>query len=171
MYRCLSFLLLCSIWSCKNEKQQLESVLALKEMKQLPILEKVSSKILNAPDRSYFLRAEADLIATVNLDALEPEDITIEGKKVKLIIPKPTLSPISITASNLHLVYTKDHNDITLSKDDENAFLAQANQQFYADFTNTPLLSEAEANATQFLSSYLKALGYSTINIRFKEAH
>ena len=169
MYRILSFLTICFLFACTSEKQRQESVLALKQLQQIPIMELSVSKIIQPKQQAYFINIETTVQASLDLNQLSANDIESNGEKIRLVLPKPLISPIKLQPNNLHLVYPKDNNGIPWNEQQEKMVLSQAEQELYQKLESIQIRSEAETKTTAFISVYLKAIGYSSIHIRFKD--
>jgi CRISPR/Cas system-associated protein Csx1 len=179
MRRSLPYLLMIILLSCNNREKEMNDVLAFKEMNELATVEYVVTKIVKAEDnqtwykfgdRKILMSCEASIKAGIDFSNINEGDITIEGKSISLVLPKAHFISMNIKPEDVRVEYVETglfRDDFTTSERD--ALLAQGEKQIRNSTEALGVIAAAEANASLFISNYLKMLGYNRINIRFSK--
>ncbi len=176
MRRYAPYWLLFLIFSCNKEKEKTE-VLALKEMSELATVEYIVTKIVRAEDnktwfkvgdRKILMSCEASIKAGIDFSQIGEEDVTIDGKSIMMVLPKAHLISMNIKPEDVRVEYieTGFFRD-EFSTAERDALLVQGEKQIRSSVESLGVLGAAEANASLFISNYLKTLGFNRINIRF----
>jgi hypothetical protein len=169
-------LLILLLFSCTRKDPRTE-VLALREMSELATVEYVVTKIIRANDnktwykigeRKILMSCEASVKAGIDFSKIGEDDITIEGKSIRMVLPKAHLISLNIDPGDVRVEYTETglFRD-KFSAGERDALLAQGEKQIRNSAEVLGVMEAAEANASLFLSNYLKMLGYERINIRY----
>lgn len=172
---CLLFIYGCTPVSKKRSEKQ--AVMALQNMSDLATAEYVVTKIIKANDdktwykagdRKIILSCKASIVAGIDLSKLTPDDITINGDAITLILPHAKLLYVDIKPEDVRTAY----EDVSLfrtqfSAAEKNALAIQAEKQIIESAPSLGVFVTAETNATLFIDNFLKNLGYKNIQIRF----
>jgi Protein of unknown function (DUF4230) len=175
----LCSLLLCTgiLFSCGNKKKATQEILALRELSDLTTVEYTVTKMVKANDnktwfkfgdRKILMSCEAQLKAGIDLSKLAADNISISGKSIRLSLPKAKLISLNLPAEKIQVEYA----DVgflrnNFSTADRDALLTQAEGQIRSSVDSLGVLQTAEANATLFISNFLRKLGYEKIDIQF----
>jgi len=171
------YLLLFLLVSCKDKRQPVNEVLSLKELNELVTVEYVVSKIIKANDdqtwykpgdRKILMTCEATLKAGIDFSAIRPDNISVTDKDIRLVLPRATLFSVSIPPENIKVAYEEvGVFRSRFSPAERDALATQAQQQIVQSADSLGILAAAEANASLFVSNFLKKLGYRQISIHF----
>ncbi len=165
--------------ACKNNRQPGVEVLALKEMNELVTVEYVVNKIIKANDnttwykpgdRKILMTCEATLKAGIDFSVITPENISVSGQDISLVLPRASLFSVSIRPEDIKVAYEEVgvfRSGFNAAERD--ALAAQAQQQITQSVDSLGVLSTAETNASLFVSNFLKKMGYRRISIRFED--
>lgn len=163
--------------SCQNQQERLNQVLSIREMGELATTEYSITKIVKANDnkswykigdRKILISVDAIIKAGVDLQAIKVGDITIDGKKISLVLPPPKLISIQIPPDKIRVAYEEVGVLRTRYDNSErDALLAQAETQIKAAVTETGILSTTEINTRLVMTAFLKKLGYEDISVQF----
>ncbi len=156
----------------------------LKELRSLNRLETASftvEKIIDAGtsgnafseflygDR-ILLIANGQIIAGFDLSNLKEEEVVINGKEIKLILPKPQIL-VTTLDNNKTRVYDRKRGILSQGdKDLEAKARLAAEQSIYEAACKGNILEEASNNARKQLGALLKALGFETVTIEIPQA-
>jgi Protein of unknown function (DUF4230) len=173
-------LLIAGLVSCntKSLPKQKQEVLALKEMNELATAEYTITKIVKASDnKTWFKFGERKILisctgiikAGIDLSSLNEENISINDKDITLYLPAAKIITLNIPAENIKV----EHQQTGFWRDqfnneEQNALMAQAEQQIRSTSDSLGILQSAQTNAQYFISGFLKRLGYKTVSIEFK---
>jgi len=164
--------------SCRRN-DPVSQVLALRETSELATVEYVVTKIIRASDdktwykigeRKILMSCEATVKAGIDFSAIAEDDVTIDGRSIRLVLPKAHMISLNIDPQRVRVEYTETgllRDEFSAAERDN--LLSQGEQQIRRSAEVLGVLDEAETNASLFLSNYLKALGYERINIRFAD--
>lgn len=164
--------------ACKDKGQPGAEVLALKEMNELVTVEYVVNKIIRANDnqtwykpgdRKILMTCEATLKAGIDFSLITPEDITVSGQDISLVLPRASLFSVNMRPEDIKVAYEEVGVFRSgFSAAERDALAAQAQQQITQSVDSLGILNTAEANASLFVSNFLKKMGYRLISIRFE---
>jgi hypothetical protein len=169
-------LLIFFLLSCSREKK-VNEVFALREMSELATVEYIVTKIIRANDdktwykvgdRKILMSCEASVKAGIDMSAIREENINIDGKEIRMVLPKAHLISINIKPEDVRVEYeeTGIFRD-NFSSAERDLLMAQGEKQIRNSIDSLGVLQTAETNASLFVSNYLKQLGYDRIHIRF----
>lgn len=172
-------LLLVFLLNCSTKKEKMQQVLQLREMGELATTEYTVTKIVKANDnrtwykigdRKILLSVEARIKAGTDLSKLKPEQVQIDGKQISLLLPPPKLIALNIPPEKIKVEYEETGLlRQSFNNAERDALIAQAEQQIRAGIGELGILSAAEKSTRQYIQSFLRQLGYETIEIRFDE--
>jgi len=164
--------------SCANKEVPKEQeILALKEMNQLVTVEYVVNKIIKANDnqtwykvgdRKILMDCEATLKAGIDFSKINTNSISIQEKEIVLTLPHATLFSINLKPENIKVAYEEVgafRNNF--SSQERNELAAQAQTQIQSSAASLGVLQTAEANASLFVSNFLRNLGYQKVTVQF----
>jgi hypothetical protein len=152
-----------------------QQILALREMSDMATVEYVVTKIIKANDnktwyklgdRKILMSCRATIKAGIDLAAIKPENIQIEGKKLTLAIPSAKIIALNMPPEDIVVEYQDiDPLRSAFKAGERDALAAQAEAQIRTGIADMGILQTAEANAKQFLTQFLQRLGYADIVI------
>lgn len=160
---------------------QQQEILALKEMNELVTVEYVVSKIIKANDnktwyklgdRKILMTCQATLKGGIDFSKLDESRIAINDKTITLVLPRATLFSINIRPEDIKVAYEEVgplRAEFSSQERDQLATQAQVQIQNSAD--SLGVLKTAEANASIFVSSFLRNLGYEKVTVTFDNNH
>ena len=113
------------------------------------------------------LVAVGDVEAGVNLSSITKDDAQVDGKSVRIRLPKPEISSVSLDEEKTHL-YDRDQGILRLRPDDSLVEEARKDAQgeLLAAARQNDILTTAESNAEDTVRAFLTTLGYE--EVRFK---
>jgi Protein of unknown function (DUF4230) len=174
-YRGLAFVFL--LVACQNRADRLQQVLAVKELGDLATTEYSITKIVKASDdqtwykigdRKILIAVEATLKAGIDLRAIEPEDISINGSTITLKLPEPKLISLQLPPDKIKVAYEEiGLLRTTFNNAERDALLTQAEQQITKAAADTGIFQTTQKNTRQFLTAFLQKLGFEKITINF----
>lgn len=165
--------------SCRQEEKQLDHVMALQQMNELATVEYVVTKIIRADDnktwyklgdRKILMNCKATLTAGIDLASITPQQVSITDKTIRLSLPHARLISVNIKPEDISVAYeTIDLFRQPFSAQERNTLAVQAETQLKSSVAELGIIQTAEANASLFVSNFLKRLGYEQINISFDQ--
>ena len=108
------FIMLVFMISCKSSKEDINEVLALREMSELATVEYVVTKIIRASDdqtwykigdRKILMSCEATVKAGIDFSKIREEDIRIDGKQISLQLPRAHVISMNIKPEDVRVEY------------------------------------------------------------------
>jgi hypothetical protein len=170
----LSLLLL----SCKdNKEQQMQEVLALKQMSDLATAQYVVTKIIKANDnktwyklgdRKILISCKATLIAGIDLSAITADNVHITDKDIDLQLPHAKLISLNIKPEDVQKEYeAEDILRDPFTSEERNNLAIQAETQIKNSVPSLGILEAGEKNATLFITNFLTRLGYQKVTVHF----
>lgn len=170
-------LLLVLLLSCQTTQDRIARVLVIREMGDLATTEYTITKIVKASDnktwykvgdRKILMSVEATIRAGIDLKAIQPDDVQIDGKTIQLTLPAPKLISLSIPPDKISVAY-QDIGLLRMEYDnaERDALLTQGEQQIRKDIAATGIFETTKVHTTQFLTAFLQELGFEDIRIQF----
>jgi Protein of unknown function (DUF4230) len=170
----LSLLLL----SCKdNKEQQMQEVLALKQMSDLATAQYVVTKIIKANDnktwykpgdRKILISCKATLTAGIDLSAITADNVHITDKDIDLQLPHAKLISLNIKPEDVQKEYeAEDILRDPFTSEERNDLAIQAETQIKNSVPSLGILEAGEKNATLFITNFLTRLGYQKVTVHF----
>ncbi|HTB53106.1 MAG TPA: DUF4230 domain-containing protein [Ferruginibacter sp.] len=163
--------------SCNTKERQMQEVMVLQQMSELATAQYVVTKIIKANDnrtwykygdRKILMSCRATLTSGIDLAAITPNNIRIDGKDIDLQLPHAKLISLNIKPEDVQKVYEAD--DLfrdPFSSAERNAMAIQAEDQIKNSVDSLGVLQTGEKNATLFITNFLTRLGYKKITIHF----
>jgi hypothetical protein len=170
----LSLLLL----SCKdNKEQQMQEVLALKQMSDLATAQYVVTKIIKANDnktwyklgdRKILISCKAIVTAGIDLSAITADNVHITDKDIDLQLPHAKLISLNIKPEDVQKEYeAEDILRDPFTSEERNDLAIQAETQIKNSVPSLGILEAGEKNATLFITNFLTRLGYQKVTVHF----
>ena len=176
-------LLLILLVSCKYfqpDKPEPLSLMQLQEMADMATVEFTVSKIVkatNSPawykygDRRILISCKARIIAGVDMSEMKDEDMEINGSTIRLEIPGAKLIALNMDPESISEEYVKTgFFRSPFSNEDRYDLLQQAEAQIRDSIEEMGIIQTAEANAVLFFESWLRLLGFESIQVVVKES-
>jgi hypothetical protein len=167
----------CMLTACgKSKLAKEQEILVLREMSNLVTTEYVVTKIIKANDnqtwykagdRKILMSCRASIQAGIDLSAIQASSIDLQGKSVTLQLPPAKVIAVNMPPENIVVEYQDvDFFRSPFKAGERDALAAQAESQIRSGAATMGILRTAEANAKQFLTGFLKRLGYEQIIIQ-----
>jgi hypothetical protein len=145
-------------------------VLGIQSMSQLATAKYTIQTIVEVEDRGFFgpltkdrilLRANADVLAGIDLSVTKAENVQTNGDSVTITLPAPALVSKDIT----YQVYDRQQGWFAATnKDLQSAAEAQARADIVRTACEKGILHEAQMNAESALRSFLLNLGFKQVS-------
>lgn len=102
--------------------------------------------------------------AGVNLSSLKKDDVRVDGKSVRIRLPKPEVSSVSLDEEKTRL-YDRDQGILRLRPDETLVEEARkdAQDELLAAASQNDILTTAESNAEDTVRTFLTTLGYKEV--------
>jgi hypothetical protein len=117
--------------------------------------------------------AYGEVVAGVDLGQVRPEDVRGEGSKVTVVLPRAVILSSKVDPDRTRIYKVEqDFLDELLGEDnvDKDLMLqsqAQAEQEIVAGAVENGILQQAETSAQVMLTQFLRALGFTDVEIIF----
>jgi hypothetical protein len=145
-------------------------VQGIQSISQLATAKYTIQTIVEIEDQGFFgpltsdrilLRANADVLAGIDLGAIDAEQVRTNGESVAIVLPPPMLVSKDIT----YQVYDRQRGWFAATnKDLQSAAEAQARADIVATACEKGILKEAQANAESSLRVFLLNMGFKQIS-------
>jgi hypothetical protein len=153
------------------------TIVALQQMQDLATVEYTLTKVVKASDdatwfkfgdRKILITCEASVKAGIDFTQVDPKYVQLEGKTILLQLPAPKILSVNMPPQNIRVAYQeidffRDHFSVA----EQNSLMQQAERQIITQSREMGILQEAEKNTREWLTRYLKQLGYQNIDIQF----
>jgi hypothetical protein len=175
----LSILFFSSFISCSNKSilEQKEEILGLKDMNDLATAEYTITKVVKANDnetwfkvgdRKILLSCTGIIKAGIDLSLLNEKNIDIRDKQVSIKLPPTKIISVSIPPEHIKLEYQRvGFWRDNFNNAEQNELMVQAEAQIRHIADSIGIIKSAETNASQFITGFLKRLGYHNINLSY----
>ena len=167
--------------SCEKKlPDPIETISALKQIKNLATVEYTVTKVVKANDnlvwykageRKILITCEARIKAGIDLDQLTPGDISISGKSVSIHLPQPKILSVNLPPQNIKVAYSEVgffRDDFT--SQERNELVAQAEKQMWAAGKSLGILEQAKLNTQSFLTGFLVQSGFEKVTLTYDKA-
>lgn len=176
LFACCSLLFGCA----KNRlPTPTETLATLRQMQDLATVEYTVSKVVKANDdqtwykfgdRKILITCEADIKAGIDLKDVTAKNITLNDKKIAIVLPTPKILSVNIAPENINVAFEDVGFFRTLfTNADRTALLAQAEQQIRNSGEELGILNQAKINTQLFLTSFLRQLGFEEVVLTFEQ--
>jgi hypothetical protein len=106
------------------------------------------------------LRASGDVFAGIDLAALEPDSLEVDGRRVTILLPEPTL----VSSDIVYDVFDRNRGIFApTNKDLQSLAEQQAREDIVRTACEKGILEEARRNAETTLSAFVTNLGYDEV--------
>lgn len=179
MFKKSIYLLLYMLAGCQtNSHKKVQEVLSLRELHELVTVEYVVNKIIRASDdktwykigdRKILMTCEATLRAGIDFSGISMSHIQANNKDITLTLPHATLFSVNIKPEDIRVVYEETGTfRSSFSAQERDMLAAQAQEQIQYSADSLGILQTAEANASLFVSNFLRNMGYEKVTVQFK---
>ena len=166
--------------SCKDKMpDNIETISALKNLQDLATVEYTVTKVVKANDniawykpgeRKILITCQASVKAGIDLGALQPDDVSIDGKSIRIKLPEPRILTVNMPPEKIKVAYS----EIGLFRDDftsaeRDALLAQAESQVWAAGDALGIKGQAKLNTQTFMNNFLMQLGFEKIELTYEK--
>ncbi len=167
------------ICGCGKQPTPINDILSMKEMSDLATVEYTVTKIIKASDnktwykigdRNILMHCEADIKAGIDMRLINLNSFSIHDKSIIVNLPTPKIISINIPHEKIATEYQEIgffRTDFTAKERDNLA--KQAENQINNSIESTGILEQAKVNTGMFVTNFLKRLGYTNIQIHYKD--
>lgn len=166
-----------------RKEKAIQVIDKIKSEKQLGLVEYEVEKIVKAKEdgRKFFIlkskkeilcSCKAYLKAGIDLSGFNPmTDMAIDPDEtmITLSLPAPTLLSLNIPIDEVEILYEKTQNSKGFTLADLNEILRQGEAQISASVPDLGILEDAKQNARLFFEPLFKRLGFTSVQVEFKE--
>lgn len=165
----------------KKEKA-IQTIDKIKSEKQLGLVEYEIRKIVKAKETGGFFilktkkmilcSCKAYLKAGIDLNGFDPmTDFVIDPDEtmVTLTLPTPTLLSLNMPVDSVEVLYEKTKLSKGFSVTDLNELLRQGEVQIRESVPELGIIDDAKRNARLFFEPLFKHLGFTTVQVNFKD--
>ena len=165
-----------------RKEQAIQVIDKVKSERQLGLVEYEVQKIVKANEtggwfilksnRVILCSCKAYLKAGIDLSRFNPmTDVSIDPDEtmITLTLPAPTLLSLNMPIDAVEILYEKAKNSKGFSVTDLNELLRQGEAQIYASVPDLGILEDAKRNARLFFEPLFKRLGFTSVQVDFKE--
>ncbi len=164
--------------SCKKvTPTSAETIVALQQMQELATVEYTVQKVVKASDDKTWYKygdlkilitCEAKVKAGIDFSALDTRYVSISGKDISIQMPEAKIISVQLPPEKINVAYQETGFFRTrFSVAEQNELMKQAETQVVAQANKLGILKEAENNTRQWLTGYLRNLGYEKIDLQF----
>jgi Protein of unknown function (DUF4230) len=154
-----------------------ETVASLQELQELATVEYTITKVVKANDdktwykfgdRKILITSEATVKAGIDFSALAEKNITVNGKKISILLPAPKILSVNLPPENIKVAF----QDVSMfrsqfSSGERDGLLAQAEAQIRSSGNELGILEQAKTNTQLFLSNFFMQLGFEEVKLSF----
>ncbi len=154
-----------------------ETVASLQELQELATVEYTITKVVKANDdqtwykfgdRKILITSEATVKAGIDFSALAEKNITVNGKKISILLPAPKILSVNLPPENIKVAF----QDVSMFRSqftsgERDGLLAQAEAQIRNSGNELGILEQAKTNTQLFLSNFLIQLGFEEVKLSF----
>ena len=164
-----------------RKEKAIQVIDKVKSEKQLGLVEYEVQKIVKAQDskgwiikqkRALLCSCKAYLKAGIDLGGFNPmTDVAIDPDEtmITLTLPAPTLLSLNIPIDEVEILYEKTKNSQGFKLQELNELLRQGEAQISASVPDLGILEDAKRNARLFFEPLFKRLGFTSVQVEFKE--
>ena len=166
-----------------RKEKAIQVIDKIKSEKQLGLVEYEVQKIVKAKEagHKYFIlkskkevlcSCKAYLKAGIDLGGFNPmTDVTIDPDEtmITLTLPAPTLLSLNVPIQEVEILYEKTQNSQGFKLAELNELLRQGEAQIRESVPELGIMDDARQNARLFFEPLFKQLGFSSVQVIFKE--
>ena len=171
----------CGQRSPSRKDKAIVTIDKIKSEKQLGLVEYEVRKIVKGKDKAWYpagdkmilCSCKAYLKAGIDLEGFNPmTDVTVneDESMITLLLPSPTLLSLNMPVDSIDVRYQKKEvlsKPFTLAQ--INDMLRQGEDQIRESVPELGILDDARRNARQFFEPLFKHLGFTTVQVNFKD--
>ena len=187
VFDCILFAVIClaaiALQSCSKHKPSMQDLVKertqqISEVSQFSTVEYTVKKVIKAEDNAWYKIGERKILFTctaylkagvdLNNFSIQNVEINESSKSAVITLPHAELMSVNIPPDEIHLVYQKvGLLRSNFSAAQRNALIKQGEQDIINDIDNIGILQQAEDNATQWMKTYFKQLGFDNVTVKF----
>ena len=166
-----------------RKEKAIQVIDKVKSEKQLGLVEYEVRKIVKAKDaghKFFFIPSKKEILcsckaylkAGIDLSGFNPmTDVAIDPDEtmITLTLPAPTLLSLNIPIDEVEILYEKTKNSQGFKLQELNELLRQGEAQISASVPDLGILEDAKRNARLFFEPLFKRLGFTSVQVEFKE--
>ena len=166
-----------------RKEKAIQVIDKIKSEKQLGLVEYEVQKIVKAKDEGhkfFFIQSKKEILcsctaylkAGIDLGGFNPmTDVSIDPDEtmITLTLPAPTLLSLNMPIDGVEILYEKTKNSQGFRLAELNDLLRQGEAQIRASAPELGILEDAKRNARLFFEPLLKRLGFTSVQVEFKE--
>ncbi|ULQ58123.1 DUF4230 domain-containing protein [Flavihumibacter rivuli] len=179
IFKHYAYALLLMVCACSTPDPK-QRVLALREMSELATTEYTVTKIVKANDnrdwykfgeRKILLSTQTIIKAGIDLKGIQPEDITISGKSISLVLPPPRIISFNMPPEKIKVEYEEiGMFRMEFDNTERDALLSQAEKQVRDAIPQMGIYDQTMVNTKNALTGILRQIGYDEVQIRFSKS-
>ena len=164
-----------------RKEKAIQVIDKIKSEKQLGLVEYEVQKIVKAQDskgwiikqkRALLCSCKAYLKAGIDLGGFDPmTDVSIDPDEtiITITLPAPTLLSLNMPIDGVEILYEKTKLSKGFKVAELNQLLRQGEEQIRTSAPELGILEDAKQNARLFFDPLFKHLGFSCVQVNFKE--
>ena len=166
-----------------RKEQAIQVIDKIKSEKQLGLVEYEVQKIVKAKETGrYFVigkskkeilcSCKAYLKAGIDLGGFNPmTDVAIDPDEtmITITLPAPTLLSLNVPIQEVEILYERTKHSDGFKLHELNNLLRQGEEQIRESVPELGILDDARQNAQLFFEPLFKQLGFSSVQVAFKE--
>ena len=166
-----------------RKEKAIQVIDKIKSEKQLGLVEYEIEKIVKAKEEGrkvFILKSKKEILcsckaylkAGIDLSGFNPmTDMAIDPDEtmITLTLPAPTLLSLNIPIDEVEILYEKTKHSKGFTLADLNEILRQGEAQISASVPDLGILEDAKQNARLFFEPLFKRLGFTSVQVEFKE--
>jgi hypothetical protein len=171
-----SFILLSA---CTKKPDLKEKALSIKALSQLATVEYVVTKVIKATDdktwfkpgnRKILMSCKASIIAGIDLSKIKDEQISVDGKTVRIVLPHAELIALNIKPEDVKVEYEAvSPFRSSFSIQEKNELASQGEKNIRNSIDSLGVLQTAEVNANLVVTNFLNRLGFDNVIISYDQ--
>ena len=166
-----------------RKEKAIQVIDKIKSEKQLGLVEYEVQKIVKSKEDGYkyfFLKSKKEILcsckaylkAGIDLSGFNPmTDVAIDPDEtmITLTLPAPTLLSLNLPIQEVEIMYEKTQNSQGFKLAELNELLRQGEAQIRESVPKLGIMDDARQNARLFFEPLFKQLGFSSVQVNFKE--
>ena len=166
-----------------RKEKAIQVIDKIKSEKQLGLVEYEVQKIVKSKEDGYkyfFLKSKKEILcsckaylkAGIDLSGFNPmTDVAIDPDEtmITLTLPAPTLLSLNVPIQEVEIMYEKTQNSQGFKLAELNELLRQGEAQIRESVPKLGIMDDARQNARLFFEPLFKQLGFSSVQVNFKE--
>jgi hypothetical protein len=172
------WLVFCAACSPAPTPEPSAVVQTLQNLSELATTQFTVCKVITANDnldwykfgeRKLLITCQATIKAGIDLGALEPKDVVVSGKSIRMTLPPPKILAVNIQPEHVKVVWQQIgwlRGPFTASETD--ALMSQAEQQMWAAGEALRMPEQAKLHTQSVVSNLLTQLGFTSVTLSFE---